>query len=73
MEYFLVTMDIEKTINPLDHLFLLSVLKNFGFRENSMICIETDSKNQDSCVTNSGKTTRILKFKKVYTVRCTFL
>ena len=28
---FLVTMDIEKTFDSLDHIFLISVLKRFGF------------------------------------------
>ena len=31
---YLGTMDIEKAFDPLDHDFLLSVLKNFRFGEN---------------------------------------
>ena len=33
-EGFLVTMDIEKAFNSLDHTFLISVLKKFGFGNN---------------------------------------
>ena len=31
---YLVTMDIEKAFDSLDHIFLLNVLKNFGFGKN---------------------------------------
>ena len=33
-EGFLVTMDIEKAFNSLDHTFIISVLKKFGFGNN---------------------------------------
>ena len=33
-EGFLVTMDMEKAFNSLDHTFLISVLKKFGFGNN---------------------------------------
>ena len=32
MEGFLVTMDVGKALDSLDHKFLISVLKKFGFR-----------------------------------------
>ena len=34
MEGFLVTMDVEKAFDSLDHTFLISVLKRFGFGQN---------------------------------------
>ena len=34
IKLYLVTMDIEKVFDSLDHSFLISVLKRFGFREN---------------------------------------
>ena len=34
MEGFLVTMDVEKAFNSLDHKFLISVLKKFVFGQN---------------------------------------
>ena len=34
MEGFLVTMDVEKAFDSLDHKFLVSVLKKIGFGKN---------------------------------------
>ena len=34
MESFLVTMDVEKAFDSLDHKFLIPVLKKFGFGQN---------------------------------------
>ena len=39
-EGFLVTMDIEKAFDSLDHTFLISVLKKFGFGNNFVNWIE---------------------------------
>ena len=43
MEGFLVTMDIEKAFDTLDHKFLISVLKKFGFGQNFISWIEIKS------------------------------
>ena len=40
-EGFLVTMDIEKVFDSLDHTFLISVLKKFSFGNNFVNWIET--------------------------------
>ena len=43
---FLVTMDIEKSFDSLDHSFLISVLKKFGFGKKFITRIETLLKDQ---------------------------
>ena len=40
MKSYLVTMDIEKAFDSLDHSFLISVLRKFGFGENFIHWIE---------------------------------
>ena len=49
-EVFLVTMDIEKAFDSLDHDFLSSVLRKFGFGKNFITWIEVLLKDQLSCV-----------------------
>ena len=49
-EVFLVTMDIEKAFDSLDHDFLSSVLRKFGFGKNFTTWIEVLLKDQLSCV-----------------------
>ena len=53
---FLVIMDIEKAFDSLDHIFLISILKKFGFRKKFITWIEILLKDQQSCVIN-GETT----------------
>ena len=53
---FLVTMDIEKAFDSLDHSFLNSVLFCFGKKIITWIVILL--KNQQSCVINGGTTTQ---------------
>ena len=55
---FLVTMDIEKAFDSLNHSFLLAVLKKFGFGTSFINWIETILNKPESCVSNSGKTTQ---------------
>ena len=57
-EGFLVTMDIEKAFDSLDHTFVISVLKKFGFGNNFVSWIETLISKQESCVINGGNTTQ---------------
>ena len=54
---FVVTMDIEKAFDILDHSFLILVLKKFGFGQNFIMWNETLLKDQKSCIINGGKTT----------------
>ena len=59
---YLITMYIEKALDSLDHDFLLSVLKKFGFGEN-FIWIKVLLGDQQSCVINGGFTTPYFKLK----------
>ena len=54
---FLVTMDIEKAFDSLDHTFVISVLKKFGFGNNFVSWIETLILKQESCVISGANTT----------------
>ena len=58
MEGFLVTVDVEKAFDSLDHKFLIVVLKKFEFGQNFILWIELILKNQESCVIN-GKHSNI--------------
>ena len=55
---FLVTMDIEKAFDSLDHNFLISTLEKYGFGQNFILWIKILLNNQESCVINGGKTTK---------------
>ena len=64
MESFLVMMDVEKAFGSLDHKFLVSVSKNFGFGQNFISWIEIILKNQESCVINGGTSTKYFKLNR---------
>ena len=64
MEGFLFAMDIEKGFDSLDHIFLTSVLKKFGFGEYFIGWIETFKLNQESCVIDSGKKNQHFKLQR---------
>ena len=61
---YLVTMDIEKAFDSLDHNFLLFALKKFGFGENFIHWIKVLLNKQQSCVINGGFTTRYFNLEK---------
>ena len=63
-EGFLVAMDIEKAFDSLDHTFLISVLKKFGFGNNFVNWIETLISKQESCVINGGDTTQYFHLER---------
>ena len=54
---YLVTMDIEKTFNSLDHDVLVTVLNKFGFGSNFISWIKLLLNNQQSCVSNRANIT----------------
>ena len=64
MEGFLVTMDVEKAFDSLDHKVLVSVLKKIGFGQNFISWKEIILKNQESCVISSGTTAKYFKLSR---------
>ena len=61
---FLVTMDIEKAIDSLNHSFLPAVLKKCGFGTSFIKWIEVILDKSESCVINSGKTTQYFQLNR---------
>ena len=61
---FLVTMDIEKAFDSLDHDFLVHVLNKFGFGSNFISWIKLLLNSQQSCVINGGNTTPYFNLEK---------
>ena len=60
----LMTIDIEKALDSVNHFFLISVLKRYGFGDEFIKWIKTLLKNQESRVLNGRKTTRHFKLEK---------
>ena len=63
IEGFIVTMDIEKAFDSLDHNFLLRVFRHLGFGPNFIQWIKILLTNQETCVMNGGFTTKYFKLK----------
>ena len=61
---FLVTMDIEKAFDSLDHDFLIEVLQFFGFGEEFISWIKILLFKQESCIINNGTTTKYFNLKR---------
>ena len=61
---YMVTMDIEKVFDSLDHNFLLTVLEKIGFGNNFISWIKVLLSNQESCVINGGSTTNYFKLER---------
>ena len=57
-------MDIEKTFDSLDHTFVISVLKKFGFGNNFASWTETLISKQESCTINGGNTTKYFHLER---------
>ena len=64
MEGYLLTIDIQKAFDSVDHYFLLATLQKYCFKRNFLGWIETLLNNQESCIINGGFTTHYLKLKK---------
>ena len=61
---FLLTVDIEKAFDSINHNFLLRVLENYGFSQEFLKWISILLQNQESCVINGGKTMRYFPLKR---------
>ena len=64
LEGFLVTIDIEKAFDSVNHCFLLQILRKFGFGIHFVSWIKTILKSQESCIINGGKTTKYFKLER---------
>ena len=60
----LVTMDLEKAFDSLDHDFLSCALKKFGFGDSFINWIETLLNDQQSCVINGDFATQYFTLKR---------
>ena len=63
-EGIIMTLDIEKAFDSINHCFLMSVLKKFGFGNDFRKSIQILMKNPESCVINGSKTTLYFKLEK---------
>ena len=61
---YLVTFDIEKAFDSLDHDFIIATLKKFGFKSNFINWIKIFLNDQESCVLNGGVTTKYFKLER---------
>ena len=60
----LLTVDIEKAFDSVNHLFLVSALEKYGFKNDFIRWIKLLLKNQESCIINGGQTTNYFKLKR---------
>ena len=63
-EGFLVTVDIEKAFESVDHLFLVAILEKLSFGIEFIEWIKILLNNQESCVSNGGKTSKYFKLER---------
>ena len=59
-----VAVDIQKTFDSVNHLFLITALKKLGFDETFIKWIQILLRNQESCIINGGTTTKYFKLEK---------
>ena len=54
---YMVTIDIEKAFDSVDHTFLLCALRKFGFGNNFIKWVKVIFNRQESCIMNNGHST----------------
>ena len=64
LEGFLVTIDVEKAFDSVNHYFLLQILRKLGFGIDFVSWIKAILNNQESCIINGGKTTNYFKLER---------
>ena len=64
MKGLLLTVDIEKAFDSVNHNFQFKVQENYGFRQDFLKWISILLQNQGSCVMNDGKMTRYFPLKR---------
>ena len=63
-EGYLLTVDIEKAFDSVEHPFLIAVLEKYGFGKDFLKWIKIILKNQESCIINGGETTKYFKLER---------
>ena len=61
---FLLTIDIEKAFDSVNHIFIIKVLESFGFGYSFIQWIKILIKEQESCIINGGKTSQYFKLER---------
>ena len=61
---YLVTTDIEKAFDSVNHVFLIAILEKFGFGKTFIEWIKILLKNQESCIINGGKTSQYFNLER---------
>ena len=64
LEGFLVTADIGKAFDSVNHYFLLHFLRKFGFGIDFVSWIKKILNNPESCIINGGKTTNYFELER---------
>ena len=59
-----VTVDIQKAFDSVNHLLLISAFKKFGFGKTFIYWIQILLRNQESCIINGLTTTKYFKLEK---------
>ena len=61
---FLMILDTEKAFDSVNHLFLITVLEKYGFKQGFIKWIQSLIRNQESCIINGGTTTNYFKLER---------
>ena len=64
VEGILLTVDIEKVFDSVNHLFLVSAFEMYGFKSDFMRWIKLLLKNQESRIINWERTTNYFKLER---------
>ena len=59
-----MTMDIERVFGSVNHLFLITAIEKYVFKENFVKQIQILIQNQESCVSNGGTTKNYFKLER---------
>ena len=61
---YALTMDLQKAFDSIDHIFLFACLELFGFGQNFLCWAAILLNKNESCVTNSGRTTKYFSLSR---------
>ena len=61
---YMLTVDLQKAFDSIDHVFLVACLEKFGFGNNFIEWISILLKDNESCISNGGHTTKYFKLNR---------